>query len=54
VVVGERLRRRLELRRSSAAVPHRNRFREAKVDPPWWDDIHDFVGEELEDLGEDA
>lgn len=43
----ERLRRRLELRRSSAASRHRNRAREAKTGqtaPPTW---------ELEDVREE-
>ena len=38
----EAMRHRLELRRSNAAQPHRNRYREAKIDPPW-DEIHDYV-----------
>jgi hypothetical protein len=44
----ERMRRRLELRRSNAAAPRRNRYREAKTKPPWdRDDFHDMdTGEE--------
>lgn len=39
----ERLRRRLELRRSNAAAPHRNRYRERKANPPLFpDDMHDL------------
>lgn len=47
----ERLRRRLELRRSSAAQPHRNRYRDAKKDPPWLfpEDFNDIFYDEDED-----
>lgn len=40
---------RLAWRRSNATAPRRNRFREAKVNPPWErDDWHDMTtGEEL-------
>ena len=51
-VVRERLRRRLELRRSNAARPHRNRYRERKSGQAPWDveDFHDMVyAEELEE-----
>lgn len=42
------MRARLELRRSSAASPHVNRYREAKINPPWEaDDFRDM------DCGED-
>ncbi len=49
--MNERLRYRLGLRSSNAARPYRNRAREAKVNPPWWDDqliddIHDYVYED--------
>lgn len=42
--MNERLRYRLGLRASNAAAPWRNRFREAKIDPPWLfpDDFHDL------------
>lgn len=45
----ERTRRRLELRRSNAAAPRRNRYREHKVRPPWdEDEFRDLcTGEEL-------
>jgi hypothetical protein len=46
----ERLRRRLELRRSNAARPHRNHAREAKTGRAPWnlDEWHDLVtGEEM-------
>jgi hypothetical protein len=61
--VDDRVRARLELRRSSAARPHRNRYRESKVSPvwddwwdradqleAWWLDVHDYcwTGEEDE------
>lgn len=49
----ERLRRRLEIRRSNAAVPHRNHAREAKTGQAPWDaeDWHDMVtGEEMSDI----
>lgn len=48
----ERLRRRLELRRSNAAVLHRNRAREHKTGQAPWDreDFRDMTyGEELVD-----
>lgn len=50
-MVSERLRYRLGLRASNAAVPHRNRYREARVDPPWEaDDFRDLaVAEDFED-----
>lgn len=35
-MASERLRNRLELRRSNAAVPHRNRYREAKSGQDAW------------------
>ncbi|MCH9732854.1 MAG: hypothetical protein K0U84_24875 [Actinomycetia bacterium] len=40
----ERLRRRLELRQSNAATPHRNLYREAKTGQAPWnvDDFHDW------------
>lgn len=39
----DRVRRRLELRRSNAARPHRNRHREAKINPPLFpDDLNDI------------
>lgn len=50
--MNERIRRRLELRRSNAAVPHRNRWREHKTGQQPWnhDDFRDmFVAEELDD-----
>lgn len=50
--MNERIRRRLELRRSNAAVPHRNRYREHKTGQTPWnnDDFHDMtVAEELAD-----
>lgn len=43
------MRARLELRRSSAATPHRNRYRETKTGQAPWDtdDFHDMdCGEE--------
>lgn len=46
----ERLRYRLELRRSNAAVPHRNRHREAQTGQAPWeaDGFHDLCcAEEL-------
>lgn len=39
--MNERLRRRLDWRRSNATAPRRNRYRESKVNPPWWDDFWD-------------
>jgi hypothetical protein len=51
----ERTRRRLDLRRSNAAAPRRNRYREAKIKPPW--DEEEFrdlcTGEELCDCEDD-
>lgn len=55
-MVDDRLRYRLGLRASNAAVPHRNRAREAKSgqDNLWQDDWHDWhVGEENEDGDEE-
>lgn len=50
--MNERIRRRLEWRRSNATVPHRNRWRERKTGQAPWDqdDFRDmFVAEELDD-----
>lgn len=47
--MNDAMRARLELRRSSAATPHRNRHREQKTgQAPWQaDDFHDWhVAEE--------
>jgi hypothetical protein len=47
----ERMRRRLELRRSNAARPYRNRYREKKTGQAAWEreDFRDMtVGEELD------
>lgn len=52
----ERVRRRLDLRRSNAAAPRRNRYREHKAGQAPWDadDFHDLCcGEELCDCEED-
>lgn len=50
----ERVRRRLKLRRSSAASPHRNRYREQKIDPWEVDGFHDWCcAEELCDCEAD-
>lgn len=48
--MNDAMRARLELRRSSAADRHANRYREAKIDPPWdKDDYRDMsVGEDFE------
>lgn len=50
-MIPERLRARLELRRSSAAQPHRNRYREARIRPPWDfpDDFNDIFYDTEED-----
>lgn len=51
--MGERLRRRLELRRSSAAARHRNRAREAKTGQAPWEreDFRDSCyAEDFDDL----
>lgn len=54
LAVDERARKRLELRQGNRAQPHRNRYREAKIDPPWWADLHDAVGEEYGEEDESA
>lgn len=50
-MIPERLRRRLDLRKSNAAQPHRNRYREAKIRPPWDypEDFNDIFYDEDED-----
>jgi hypothetical protein len=45
-VTSERLRHRLELRRSNAAVPHRNRYRERYDGDDWLEEWE----EELDSL----
>lgn len=49
----ERLRHRLELRRSNAAVPHRNRYREYKTGQDGADWLSEWE-EEAETFGEDS
>lgn len=51
-MIPERLRRRLELYRSNVAQPHRNRYREARIRPPWDypEDFNDIFYDEDDDL----
>jgi len=47
--MNDRIRRRLELRRSSAATPHRNKTRFAKATRNDWKGLVDDMGEDLMD-----
>jgi hypothetical protein len=50
-MVTERLRRRLELRRSNAAAPHRNRYRERYDGADWlaeWEEDIEAFGEDMD------